>query len=182
MAEARANTWAVEHSDAMQQKPGHFFYQEWIAVERGPQASRGPSTAEERAYAILLTRHLEKDPLSIDASAARAWLSTWWDQIPDIEVAPLQPGRCSQSRALRIWEGTVRADNLLVRCLHPGESGQTNRLECRVSCRHEWGAAGLRSNSEAEAVGELCVSRRSPPATGQRATGRYGGPHGSTTV
>ena len=88
MAEARANTWAVEHSDAMQQKPGHYFYQEWTAVERGPQASRGPSTAEERAYAILLTRHLEKDPLSLDASAARAWLSTWWDQIPDIEVRP----------------------------------------------------------------------------------------------
>ena len=88
MAEARANTWAVEHPDAMKQKPGQYGYQEWTWVERGPQPSRGPSTAEERAYAIRLTRHLEKDPLSLDASAARAWLSTWWDEIPDIAVRP----------------------------------------------------------------------------------------------
>lgn len=88
MAEARANTWAVEHPEAMQQKPGQFFYQGWTPVERGPQPSRGPSTPEERKYAILLTRHLENDPLSLDASAGRAWLSTWWDEIPDIEVRP----------------------------------------------------------------------------------------------
>ena len=88
MAEARANTWAIEHPDAMAQKPGHYGYQEWTAVERGPQPSRGPSTAEERTYAILLTRHLEKDPLSMDASAARAWLNTWWDEVPDITVRP----------------------------------------------------------------------------------------------
>jgi hypothetical protein len=42
----------------------------------GPQPSRGPSTPEERTSAILLTRHLENEPLSLDASDARAWLST----------------------------------------------------------------------------------------------------------
>jgi TPR repeat protein len=88
MAEGRVNTWVVEHPDAMEQKPGHFGYQDWTLVERGPRPSRGPSTPEERAYAILLTRNLEKDPLSLDASAARAWLGTWWDEIPDIVVHP----------------------------------------------------------------------------------------------
>jgi TPR repeat protein len=88
MAEARANTWAVEHPDAIAQKPGRFFYQGWTPVERGSQPTRGPSTPEERTYAILLTRHLENDPLSLDASAARAWLGTWWEEIPDIMVRP----------------------------------------------------------------------------------------------
>ncbi|MFZ0704465.1 MAG: tetratricopeptide repeat protein [Candidatus Korobacteraceae bacterium] len=88
MADARANTWAVEHPDAMEQTPGHFSYQSWTPVERGPQPSRSPSTPEERKYAILLTRHLEQDPLSLEATAARAWLSTWWDEIPDIVVRP----------------------------------------------------------------------------------------------
>ncbi len=88
MAEARANTWTVEHPDAMKQKPGQYGYQDWTYVERGPQPSRGPSTPEERKYAIQLTRYLEKDPLSLDASAARAWLGIWWDEIPDITVRP----------------------------------------------------------------------------------------------
>jgi TPR repeat protein len=88
MAETRVNAWVAEHPSAIEQKPGHFDYQEWTLVERGPQHSRGPSTAEERAYALLLTRNLEKDPLSLDASAARAWLGTWWDEIPDIVVHP----------------------------------------------------------------------------------------------
>jgi TPR repeat protein len=83
MGEARANTWAAEHPEAMEQKPGHYGYQEWTAVERGPQTSRGPSTPEERSYAISLTRHLEKDPLSLDASAARACRR---------RCAPVQPG------------------------------------------------------------------------------------------
>ena len=88
MAEARANTWTVEHPDAMKQKPGQYGYQDWTYVERGPQPSRGPSTLEERKYAVQLTRYLETDPLSMDASAARAWLGTWWDEVPDITVRP----------------------------------------------------------------------------------------------
>lgn len=53
MAEAKVNTWVAGHGSAMEQKPGHFSFQDWTYVERGPGPSRGPSTAEERAYAIL---------------------------------------------------------------------------------------------------------------------------------
>jgi hypothetical protein len=88
LATAQANTWMAEHPDAMQQKPGHFEYQDWTLVERGPQPSRPPSTPEERAYAIRLTQKLETDPLSLDGSAARAWLDQWWYEIPDITVRP----------------------------------------------------------------------------------------------
>ena len=72
----------------MEQKPGHFDYQDWTLVERGPLPSRAPSTPDERAYAILLTHNIEKDPLSLDASAARAWLDKWWEEVPDILVRP----------------------------------------------------------------------------------------------
>jgi len=88
MAEARVNTWVAGHANAMEQKPGRFVYHDSTWVERGPRPSRGPSTPEERAYAILLTRNLEQDPLSLDASAARAWLGTWWDEVPDVVVLP----------------------------------------------------------------------------------------------
>ena len=88
MAEARANTWIAGHASAMEQKPDHFSFQDWTWVERGPQPSRGPATPDERAYAILLTQNIEKDPLSLDASAARAWLDKWWDEVPDITVRP----------------------------------------------------------------------------------------------
>jgi TPR repeat protein len=88
MAAALTNTWILEHPDAMEQKPGHFRYQDWTRVERGPQASRPPSTPEERAYAIRLTHNLETNPLSRDSSAARAWLDQWWNEIPDIMVRP----------------------------------------------------------------------------------------------
>ena len=45
-------------------------------------------TPEERSYAIHLTHKLETDPLSLDSSAARAWLDQWWNEIPDITVRP----------------------------------------------------------------------------------------------
>jgi TPR repeat protein len=88
MAASTANSWIVEHPDAMEQTPEHFEYQGWTRVERGPQTSRPPSTPEERAYALRLTQKLETDPLSLDASAARAWLDEWWSDIPDFTVRP----------------------------------------------------------------------------------------------
>src|SRR5581483_8890459 len=39
-AQALANTWMAGHPNAMAQKPGHFEFQDWTWVERGPQASR----------------------------------------------------------------------------------------------------------------------------------------------
>ena len=49
-----------------------------------PGQARGPSTAEERAKVIELTRFLEQDPLHKDASATRQWLQEWIADIPDI--------------------------------------------------------------------------------------------------
>jgi TPR repeat protein len=89
MAAARTNTWMVEHPDAMKQKAGeHFAYQGWVLVAREQVTKRPPSTPEERAYALRLTHNVETDPLSLDASAARAWLDEWWQEIPDILVRP----------------------------------------------------------------------------------------------
>src|SRR5689334_3815876 len=49
-------------------------------------ADRGPSTPEERAQAVKLTRLLEKDPLNPKTSDARKWLIFWTATIPDITV------------------------------------------------------------------------------------------------
>jgi uncharacterized protein len=88
MALARANTWMTEHPDAMEQKPGHYSYQGWTWVNRDQPSTHPPSTQEERTYAILLTHRVENDPLSLEATAARAWLDEWWQDIPDIMVRP----------------------------------------------------------------------------------------------
>lgn len=47
---------------------------------------RGPSTPEERAQAVRLTRALETDPFNKDAKNARAWLVTFLSDVPDITV------------------------------------------------------------------------------------------------
>lgn len=47
---------------------------------------RGPSTPEERAQAVRLTRALEADPLNKDAKDARNWLLMWLADVPDISV------------------------------------------------------------------------------------------------
>jgi hypothetical protein len=46
--------------------------------------ARGPSTPEERAKVIELTRMLERDPLNEDADATREWLREWTREIPEI--------------------------------------------------------------------------------------------------
>ena len=46
--------------------------------------ARGPSTAEERAKAVALTRSLEQDPLAANAPATRQWLREWIMAVPDI--------------------------------------------------------------------------------------------------
>ncbi len=50
------------------------------------QSKRGPSTPEEREQAVRLTRALEADPFNKEAKNARAWLATFWEEIPDIGV------------------------------------------------------------------------------------------------
>jgi hypothetical protein len=46
--------------------------------------ARGPSTAEERAKIIELTRMLERDPLNENADATRQWLREWTIEVPEI--------------------------------------------------------------------------------------------------
>ena len=46
--------------------------------------ARGPSTPEERAKVIELTRMLERDPLNESADATRQWLRQWTIEVPEI--------------------------------------------------------------------------------------------------
>ena len=46
--------------------------------------ARGPSTPEERAKVIELTRMLERDPLNENADAIRQWLRQWMIEVPEI--------------------------------------------------------------------------------------------------
>lgn len=46
--------------------------------------ARGPSTSEERAKVIELTRMLERDPLNENADATRQWLQEWTIEVPEI--------------------------------------------------------------------------------------------------
>jgi len=66
-----------------------------LAPSRLPAEERGPSTAEERAKVIDLTRKLETDPLNPEAEGWRVWLAKWIDEVPDV-VVPVCPGLLPQ--------------------------------------------------------------------------------------
>ena len=61
-----------------------------LAPSATPAEERGPSTAEERAKVIDLTRKLESDPLNPQAEEWRVWLAKWIDEVPDI-IIPICP-------------------------------------------------------------------------------------------
>jgi hypothetical membrane protein len=46
--------------------------------------TREPSTPEERAKVVELTRFLERDPLAENAPSTREWLRQWMIEVPDI--------------------------------------------------------------------------------------------------
>jgi len=48
--------------------------------------AQAPSTREERAKVVGLTRSLERDPFDADAPATRQWLEEWIIEVPDIRV------------------------------------------------------------------------------------------------
>jgi len=50
----------------------------------GEGGGRGPSTIEERARVIALSRSLETDPLREDAAASRRWIRQWLVDVPDL--------------------------------------------------------------------------------------------------
>src|SRR4030095_13224019 len=54
------------------------------AVQLQQAHARGPSTPEERAKVVELTRSLEREPLSENAAATRQWWRTWIAEVPDI--------------------------------------------------------------------------------------------------
>lgn len=51
-----------------------------------PAEARGPSTPEERAKVVAVTRLLERDPFVENAPANRQWLRDWIVEVPDIRV------------------------------------------------------------------------------------------------
>jgi hypothetical protein len=57
-------------------------------VAQQTEEERGPSTPEERAKVVRLTRQLERDPLGKDAKEARQWLTVWMIHVPDVVVRP----------------------------------------------------------------------------------------------
>ena len=57
-----------------------------ISARAARAQERGPSTAEERARAVKVSRDLENDPLGKDAKEQREWALDWIEKIPDITV------------------------------------------------------------------------------------------------
>ena len=57
-----------------------------LSAGLGLAQDRKPSTPEQRAQAVRMTRALETDPLNKDAKKAREWLIFWLIQAPDITV------------------------------------------------------------------------------------------------
>jgi hypothetical protein len=58
-----------------------------LAFPQG-QPKRGPSTAEERARFLALTRKLEQTPLDRNLYAEKRWALQWIEDIPDITITP----------------------------------------------------------------------------------------------
>ncbi len=58
----------------------------WTTQSGFAQEKRGPSTPEERANVVRITRELENDPLNKRAMDGRALLVKWIDDVPDISV------------------------------------------------------------------------------------------------
>ena len=56
------------------------------ALSTNAVEARGPSTREERARVVALTRALEEQPFSADAPTTREWLRQWVIEVPDISV------------------------------------------------------------------------------------------------
>jgi hypothetical protein len=55
-----------------------------FALQGGHVNAREPSTSEERAKVIELTRMLERDPINENADATRQWLREWTIEVPEI--------------------------------------------------------------------------------------------------
>jgi len=56
------------------------------ALQAHPAQAREPSTHEERAKVVALTRLLEREPFAENTAATRQWLRAWVMEVPDIRV------------------------------------------------------------------------------------------------
>jgi len=63
----------------------------FLGVSGSWAADRGPSTPEERAKAIKLTRQLERDPLGGETKKSREWLTSWLVVVPGVSVTVCAP-------------------------------------------------------------------------------------------
>ena len=57
-----------------------------VLVLAAAAAARGPSTPQERARFVRITRALEQDPLNENLRSDREWALRWLIEIPDISV------------------------------------------------------------------------------------------------
>ena len=53
-------------------------------IDCGAGDGRGPSTIDERARAIALSRSLERKPMGGDAAESRRWVRQWMAEVPDL--------------------------------------------------------------------------------------------------
>lgn len=55
-----------------------------LQIRCGEGGGRGPSTTDERARVVALSRSVETDPLREDAAASRRWVRQWMAEVPDL--------------------------------------------------------------------------------------------------
>lgn len=97
-------------------------------------SARTPSTPEERAWAVKVTRELENDPLSADLAPEREKLVKWLVEVPDITVEV-----CADSLGPEMIKNDAIAGLLVTQQMfsqaaygieHPGEG---NSLDAHVA-------------------------------------------------
>lgn len=82
-----------------------------VFVLPAAEATRGPSTCEERMQAVRFARSLEANPLALDSAQKRQWMNEFLVHVPDLDVricgpvvgAPLTSANENYSRQLA-WQ------------------------------------------------------------------------------
>lgn len=104
----------------------------WCAIGAVSQASRSaPSTPEERARAVQVTRKLEQSPLGPEATQDRRWVTGWIIAIPDITVPvcdellkPILQGQLGQYRYARELVAQGLAASAVYMIQHPQKNAE----------------------------------------------------------
>jgi hypothetical protein len=104
----------------------------WCAISAVPQATRSnPSTPEERARAVQVTKKLEQSPLGPEAAQDRQWVTSWIIAIPDITVPvcdellkPILQGQLGQYRYARELVAQGLAASAVYMIQHPQKNAE----------------------------------------------------------